>query len=129
MRRLAIVLATLFLSLAPVSIATAQIGPQVPAPLTGETTTAAPKIVNPNATDNGGLSTLQLVLIFGSAMAVLAGIAWIILRDAHRAAPVAKHVAAPADRKLTHAERERQERKRREKAKAAKQQRKKNRPR
>jgi hypothetical protein len=128
-RSLAIVLATLLLSLAPVSIAAAQIGPQVPAPLSGDTTTAAPTVVNPNATDDGGLSTLQLVLIFGSAMAVLAGIAWIILRDAHRAAPVAKHVDAPADRKLTHAERERQERRRRDKAKAAKQQRKKNRPR
>ena len=129
MRSLAIVLATVLLSLAPASIAAAQIGPNVPAPLTGETTTAAPTIVNPDATDDGGLSTLQLALIFGSAMAVLAGIAWIILRDAHRAAPVAKHVAAPTDRKLTHAERERQERRRRDKAKAARQQRKKNRPR
>ena len=129
MRSLAIVLVALLLSLAPASIAAAQIGPQLPAPLTGNTTTAAPTVVNPNATDDGGLSTLQLVLIFGSAMAVLAGIAWVILRDAHRAAPVAKHVDAPTDRKLTHAERERQERKRRDKAKAVKQQRKKNRPR
>jgi hypothetical protein len=128
-RSLAIVLTTLLLSVAPASIAAAQIGPNVPAPLTGETTTAAPTVVNPDATDDGGLSTLQLALIFGSAMGVLAGIAWIILRDAHRAAPVTKHVEAPTDRKLTHAERERQERKRRDKAKAAKQQRKKNRPR
>jgi hypothetical protein len=128
-RRLPVVLAVLLLSLAPCSVAAAQIGPNVPAPLTGETTTTAPTVVNPNATDDGGLSTLQLVLIFGSAVAVLAGIGWVIMRDAHRAAPVEKRVPVAADKKLSTRERELQERKRREKAKAAKQQRKKNRPR
>jgi hypothetical protein len=128
-RRLAIALAALTLTLAPCSIAAAQIGPNVPAPLTGEpTTTAPPTVVNQDASDSGGLSTLQLALIFGSAMAVLAGIAWFILRDAHRAAPVVEHVQTPVDKKAAARERERQERKRRDKAKAARQQRKKNRP-
>jgi hypothetical protein len=85
--------------------------------------------VNPDADDNGGLSTLQLVLIFGSAMGILAVIAWIILRDAHRAAPVHERPHTPAERKLSARERERQQRQRRDKAKAARQQRKRNRPR
>ncbi len=129
MRRLATLFATVLLSLAPCAVASAQIGPQVPSPLTGDnTTTAAPTVVNPDANKNSGLSTLQLVLIFGSAMAVLAGIAWIILRDAHRAAPVKVDAATPVSQKASAAERERQERKRRQKAKAARRQRKKNRP-
>ena len=129
MRPLAIVLAALALSLVACSVAGAQIGPNVPAPLTGETQTAAPTVVNPDATDDGGLSTLQLVLIFGAAVGVLGGIAWVIMRDAHRAAPVAQREQTPVDKKISAAERERQERKRRNKAKAARQQRKKNRPR
>jgi hypothetical protein len=127
-RRLAIVLVAVLLGLAPCSIAVAQIGPSVPSPLT-QPPPPPPPTVNPNANDSGGLSTRQLVLIFGSAMAVLAGIAWIILRDAHRAAPVAEHPKTPAGKKLSAHERERLERKRKEKAKAARQQRKRNRPR
>jgi hypothetical protein len=126
-RRLAIVLAALLLALAPCSIAVAQIGPQAPGPLLQEPP-PPPPTVNQDATKNSGLSTLQLVLIFGSAMAVLAGIAWVILHDAHRAAPVEEPPPA-AERKLTLQEHERQERKRRQKAKAARRQRKRNRPR
>lgn len=131
MRRSAIVLVAVLLSLAPCSIAAAQIGPALPPGLTGgaQTTTAPPTVVNPDAGDSGGLSTRQLVLIFGSAMAVLAGIAWIILRDAHRAAPVEEHPKTPAGKKLSARERERQQRQKRDKAKAARQQRKRNRPR
>lgn len=127
MRRLSIVLVALLLSLAPCSIAVAQLGPQAPSPLTQEPP-PPPPTVNQNATKSGGLSTLQLVLIFGSAMAVLAAIAWIILRDAHRAAPVDDHPPTPAAKKLSAHERERIERRRRDKAKAARRQRKKNRP-
>jgi hypothetical protein len=127
-RRLAIVLVAVLLGLAPGSIAVAQIGPNVPSPLT-QPPPPPPPTVNPNANDSGGLSTRQLVLIFGSAMAVLAGIAWIILRDAHRAAPVEEHPKTPADKKLSAHERERQEQRRKQKAKAARQQRKRNRPR
>jgi hypothetical protein len=126
-RRVSLVLVALLLSLAPCSIAAAQLGPNAPAPLTQDPP-PPPPTVNQDATKSGGLSTLQLVLIFGSAMAVLAGIAWVILRDAHRAAPVADHPATPATKKLSAHERERLERKRRDKAKAARRQRKKNRP-
>lgn len=129
MRRVAIVLAVVLLGLAPCSIAAAQLGPQVPSPLTQDP--PPPSARNDDANDDGGLSTLQLVLIFGSAMAVLALIAWVILRDAHRAAPVDEHRAHPSAGKQTMSarERERLQRQRREKAKAARQQRKRNRPR
>ncbi|HUR86595.1 MAG TPA: hypothetical protein VMY78_14730 [Solirubrobacteraceae bacterium] len=128
MRRPAILLAVVLLSLAPCSIATAQLGPNVPAPLTQEPP-PPPPTVNSDAGDDGGLSTLQLVLIFGSAMVVLAGIAWIILRDARRAAPVQEGRAHAAATKqgLSARERERRQRQRRDKAKAARQQRKRNR--
>jgi hypothetical protein len=128
-RRLALVLVTLLLSLVAAPVAGAQLGPNAPAPLT-QNAPPPPAPVNTNAADDGGLSTLQLVLIFGSAMAVLAAIAWIILRDAHRAAPVPERSHGPAEqKKLSARERERQQRQRRDKAKAARQQRKRNRPR
>jgi len=130
-RRLCIALAVVLLSLAPCSIAAAQLGPQAPSPLTQDpTTTAPPTVVNPNAGSDGGLSTLQLVLIFGSAMAVLGAIAWIILRDAHKAAPVEEiPKTAAAKKQLSARERERQQAAKRKKAKHARDQRKHNRPR
>lgn len=128
MRRAAIVVVVLLLSLAPCSIAAGQLGPQAPAPLTQGDEQPAPA-ANRDADDDGGLSTLQMVLIFGSAMAVLALIAWVILRDAHRAAPVEERSALAAQPKLSARERERQQRQRRERTKAARQQRKRNRPR
>jgi hypothetical protein len=127
-RRLAIVLAALVISLAGVPVADAQLGPNAPAPLT-QNPPPPPAPANTSATDDGGLSTLQLVLIFGSAMLVLAAIAWVILRDAHRAAPVPERSHGPAEQKLSARERERQQRQRRDKAKAARRQRKRNRPR
>jgi hypothetical protein len=128
--RLPIVLVALLLSLAPAPLAVAQVGPNVPAPLRQDQAPPPPPApANSNAGDDGGLSTLQLVLIFGSAMVVLGGIAWIILRDAHRAAPVQQRSHTPAEKKLSARERERQQRQRRDKAKAARRQRKRNRPR
>jgi hypothetical protein len=127
-RRLSIVVIAVLLALVPCSIAAAQIGPQAPNPLTQNAPPPPPPVVNQNANDSGGLSTLQLVLIFGSAMVVLAGIAWVILRDAHRAAPVEQHPQTPVGKKLSAREREAQDRKRRAKAKAVRQQRKRNRP-
>ena len=129
MRRSLIVLVALVLSLAPCAVAAAQLGPNVPDPLVQEPPPPPPS-VNSDAEDDGGLSTLQLVLIFGGAMAVLAFIAWVILRDARRAAPVAEGRAHASSGKpqLSARERERLQRQRRDKAKAARQQRKRNRP-
>jgi hypothetical protein len=128
-RRLVIVLAALLLSLAAAPVADAQIGPNAPAPLTQNPPPPPPAPANTNAADDGGLSTLQLVLIFGSAIVVLGAIAWVIVRDAHRAAPVPERSRGPAEQRLSAREREREQRQRRDKAKAARQQRKRNRPR
>lgn len=133
MARLAAVLAILVVALAPLPAAHAQIGPNVPAPLTED---PAPPPPPPNEFDDGGLSTLQKVLIFGTAALVLGVIAFVIVRDAHRAAPVDErprgkpsvdgHGAGGAGKAAR--ERERQQRAKRQKAKAARQQRKRNRP-
>ena len=93
-KRLAIMLAALVLGLGVPTLATAQLGPtNVPAPLTqtDESDEAAP------VEDDGGLSTLQLVLIFGAAIGVVAGIGCVIMRDARHAAPAAARAARAAD--------------------------------
>jgi len=130
-RRLSLVLAVVLLSLAPASVAVAQIGPQAPSGLTQDPTlTAPPTVANPDAQNDGGLSTLQLVLIFGAAIGVLGAIAWVIVRDARSAAPPTDSApATPAGKKLSAKERERQAAARRRKAKHVRQQRKHNRPR
>ena len=131
--RIAVLLAILLLGLAAAPLAQAQIGPNVPQPLTEE----PPPPPAPQKFDEGGMSTLQKVLIFGSAALVLAAIAFVIVRDARRAAPVderphgggssgASGGAGSAAKSAR--ERERQQRAKRAKAKAARQQRKRNRP-
>jgi hypothetical protein len=131
MHRLAAALAVLCVALAPLPVAQAQIGPNVPAPLTEP----PPPPPAPTKFDDGGLSTLQQVLIFGAAALVLALIAFVIVRDARRAAPADDHPrgsssgpsgATGAARSAR--ERERQQRAKRQKAKAARRQRKRNRP-
>ncbi|MGH2944159.1 MAG: hypothetical protein ACRDLN_15445, partial [Solirubrobacteraceae bacterium] len=101
-----------------------------PSPLTGPPPPPPPA---PQKFDEGGLSTLQKVLIFGSAALVLAAIAFVIVRDARRSAPVDERPRSAADgaggTARTARERERQQRAKRAKAKAARQQRKRNRPR
>ena len=132
MHRLAVVLAILVVGLAPAAVAQAQLGPNVPAPLTEP----PPPPPAPNAFDEGGLSTLQKVLIFGGAALVLAVIAFVIVRDARRAAPPDERPRTAAASTGTGAtgtakaarERERQQQAKRAKTKAARQQRKRNRP-
>lgn len=60
---------------------TAQFGPNAPAPLLQEDPDAVP------LEEDRGLSTLQLVLIFGGAAAAIGLIAWGIVRNARSAAP------------------------------------------
>lgn len=124
-RALAVVVVTLILSLGPATIAPAQIGPNAPAPLTQPDAPPPPEAPK---TDEGGLSTMQKILIFGSAAAILVLIGWLIVRDAHKAAPAEVRAPRTADEKRMSArERERHQRQRRAKDKAARQQRKKNR--
>lgn len=134
MHRLAAVLVVMLLAGAvPASLAQAQLGPNVPEPLTEPPPPAPPA---PNAfEDDGGLSTLQKVLIFGAAALVLGAIATVIVRDARKAAPPderprgagGKAGAGAATAKST-AERKRQQRAKRAKAKHARRQRRRNRP-
>jgi hypothetical protein len=129
-KRVTIVLVALLLGLAVPTLATAQLGPtNIPAPLTQtDPSDAAPAPIE----EDQGISSLQLVLIFGAAIAVIALIAWVIMRDAHRAAPATARGRA-ADQKLapkkSAREREREQARKRNKAKAARNQRKRNRPR
>ncbi|MDX6718608.1 MAG: hypothetical protein QOJ63_862 [Solirubrobacteraceae bacterium] len=129
MNRFAPLLAALLLTLAAPPLATAQLGPtNVPTPLTqtdDSQTTAAP------IEEDNGLSTWQLVLIFGGAIGFIAVIAWVIMRDAHRAAPAPARGRAPdpVATKKSAREREREQARKRAKAKAARDQRKRNRPR
>jgi uncharacterized protein HemX len=133
MHRLAALLVILSLGLLSPSVAVAQIGPNVPAPLIED---PPPPPQPPSNFDEGGLGTLQKLLIFGAAALVLGVIAFVIVRDARRAAPVderPRNAASGATEGATGSakaarERERQQRAKRAKAKAARQQRKRNRP-
>ncbi len=135
MLRALALLAILLAGLAAAPAAHSQIGPRVPAPLT-EPPPPPPTLQNPN--DDRGLSTLQKLLIFGAAVLVLGTIAFAIVRDARRAAPVderphrggahAGDGGGKAGTARSARERERQRRAKRAKLKAAKRQRRRNRP-
>jgi hypothetical protein len=133
MHRFAPALVVLLLGLIAAPLAQAQLGPNVPTPLTQDPPPPPAPAPKP---DDGGISTLQQVLIFGGAGLVLAAIAFFIVRDARRVAPVAerpRRSASGAAGGATGAakaarERERQQRAKRARAKAARQQRKRNRP-
>lgn len=134
--RIAALLAALLLGLAVPAVAAAQLGPtNVPAPLT-----------QPDESDDSvaaeedtGLTTLQLVLIFGAAIGVVAVIGYVIMRDARHSAPAAARASAKAaaaagggggtSKPKSAREREREKARKRSKAKAARDQRKRNRPR
>ena len=136
MHRVAAVFVIMALGLVAASPAQAQIGPNVPEPLTQPPPAPPPAPVNFN--DDEGLSTLQQLLVFGAAALVLGGIAFVIVRDARRAAPTNEHSrgskaagagAGAAGSVKSARERQRQQRAKRSKAKAARRQRKRNRPR
>jgi len=122
-RRVAALIVVLALGLALCAPAIAQLGPLPPA----EPSAPAPPPA-PATTKDEGLSTFQQLLIFGVAAALIGTIAWVIVRDAKRSAPVQER-SQSADRKPSAREREHAQHQRRSKAKAAKQQRKRNRPR
>jgi len=116
------------------SPAVAQIGPNVPPSLTTPEEELAPA---PEEEDTG-ITTRQIVLIFGATIGILAIIAWYIMRDARGAAPSSKTgggrtVSDPAlpdaPRAKSARERERERQRKRNKAKAVRNQRKRNRPR
>ena len=87
MQRTIVVLAiSVLVAFAPAGVAHAQLGgPQVPTPLTEPP--PPPPTVDSDL-DDEGLSGLQQAMIFAGAALVLALIAYAIMRDARRAAPV-----------------------------------------
>jgi len=135
-KRLAAVLAALLLCLGTPALAVAQLGPQnVPTPLTQDPEEGEETV---NLDPDTGFSTLQLVLMFGGAGAVVVLVAWLIARDARGKAPGKERgrtsaaggggtPAAVAGK--TTRERERERARKRNKAKAVRDQRKRNRPR
>jgi hypothetical protein len=134
-KHVTIVLVALLLGLAVPTLAGAQLGPtNIPAPLT-QTDPSDSEAVP--IEEDQGISTLQLVLIFGAAIAVIGLIASVIMRDAHRAAPGpersrtagATGAAGGTSASKSAREREREKARKRNKAKAARNQRKRNRPR
>jgi hypothetical protein len=135
-KRIAIVLVALLLGLCAPVVATAQLGPtNVPPALT----TPDEQVDSTPFERDTGLSTRQLVLIFGAAILVIGLIAWVIMRDARSAAPDAGRghhgggVSAAGSgggaKAKSAREREREKQRKRNKAKAQRNQRKKNRPR
>ncbi len=128
-------LAALALGVAIPPVALAQLGPtNIPAPLTQ--TDDSDQVA---AEEDTGLTTLQLVLIFGAAIGVIGLIGYVIMRDARRSAPAAARASAKAaaaagggtgsSKTKSARERERERARKRNKAKAARNQRKRNRPR
>ena len=91
MHRFLVVITALALGLAPASVAQAQLNPQFPPELVQPPPPPPPPA---ETFDDGGLSTLQVVLIFGSAALVLGGVGYVIVRDARRRAPVAERPRA-----------------------------------
>jgi hypothetical protein len=125
MRR-ALVLAVLALATAPAGVAHAQGNPIAPLPQAAPDTTTVVQTPsnNTSSTDDSGLGTAGDILLYGTGLLLLLGIAWLVVRDARRRAPIEETVSQPrgthSPQRHAHA---------RAKAKAAKQQRKRNRSR
>jgi hypothetical protein len=98
--------------------------PSQPAPTP---TVSAPPTTSTTSTSGGGLSTAEQIGLFGAGLLLIGGIAYLIHRDAHAAAPVTKaHSDAPRATVKPRAKRVEQSRAR---AKAARRQRKRSRSR
>jgi hypothetical protein len=77
-----------FLALALPVAAHAQSSPFAPLPPAVTTPSQTPTVTNSTtSTSDDGLAGWQQILIFGSAGILLAGIAWLIVRDAREVAP------------------------------------------
>lgn len=89
MRRLATLLA-LVLTLALPALASAQSSPFTPLPTAPQQQAPAPVTTPPSSTassDNGGLSGGAKLGLLLAGAALIAGISWVIVRDARRSAP------------------------------------------
>jgi hypothetical protein len=123
MRR-ALVLTVLALAATPAATVHAQGNPLAPLPQAPQDTTTVVQAPadNSSSTDDSGLGTAGDILLYGTGLLLLIGIAWLVVRDARRRAPVEETVSQPRG---THSPQ--RHARARAKAKAAKQQRKRNR--
>lgn len=112
----------------PVASAVAQQSPFNPIPAAPATQPATQTTATTSTTTSGGLSTFQSALIVIGGVGLLTGIAYFIVRDARRNAPITKgeSEAATIDPD-SHAQRRRAKQKQRARQKAAKAQRRRNR--
>jgi hypothetical protein len=125
MRRAAAVLAAAALLGVPAAARSQDPFTVPPAPTPTTEAPAAPQApTNPN---DDGLSGTQKALIFLSGGILLAGIAWAIVKDARRRAPVRDRAPAPAGPRGPDPHRERAKHRARRKQKLARAQRKRNR--
>ena len=87
------------LALAAPAAAVAQQSPFQPlppaAPDTSTQVQAPPPTTTSSDTSTGGLGTMGDILIYGTGAALLAAMAWLILRDTRRRAPVEEREAQP----------------------------------
>ncbi len=123
-----LVLTCLAFALVGPSVAGAQSNPFGGLPPAQEDTTTVTTTSTSQTTDDGGLERWQELLIFFAGVALLAGIAFAIVGDARRNAPVTADEAAGAHKHGTGGARKAQDKaKARKKAKAQRQARKHNR--
>jgi hypothetical protein len=125
MRR-ALVISVLALAALPAA-AVAQQNPLAPLPQAPPDTSTVQVQTTSNTsstTDDSGLGTTGDLLLYGAGALLLGGIAWLVVRDARRRAPVEE---LPSQPRGTHSPQ--RHARARAKAKAAKQQRKRNRSR
>ena len=90
--RLLAVLVLLLALAAPTAAVAQSDNPFTPLPQAqqddGTQTQTIPETADNSTADDGGLSRAQEILIFLAGVLLIAGIAWVILRDARRRAPV-----------------------------------------
>jgi len=119
--RLSVLLALLTLAVPPAALA--QSNPFAPIPQAPPDTTPTVQQPTSNTTsDNGSLSTVGEIALYGAGALLLFGMGWLIVRDARRRAPIEERVSQPTG---THSPR--RHARARQKAKAARAQRKRNR--
>src|SRR3954462_2213419 len=88
MRRLALLLTLLTLAVPAGALAQSSPIAPLPQPAPSEQPTVQTVPSTSSSTGDDGLGTLGQVLIYGSGALLLVGIAWLVVRDARRRAPV-----------------------------------------
>jgi hypothetical protein len=127
-RTVAALLVAATLALGAPAVAGAQGDPFSPLPPAPREQLPPPRSPTTQSPDGGGLQSWQQLLILASALVLIGGIAFAIVSDAKRSAPV-REPADDGEPEPSAREKVRRQQRSREKAKAARRQRKRNRAR